>query len=96
MTPVDILQTTVLVVRNVHTQLFFILFIPAGRNILCFQFSGDQHFFDLIPDHDMKMIGEFIGFRPDQGGFHFIYGFVKIFFGNAVEMLPEISCCTVG
>ena len=64
--PVGILQTALCVIGNIYSQICLVQPVPFSRNILHLQRSCNQLLFNLIADHNVKGICQFICFRTDK------------------------------
>ena len=72
--PVNVLQTTLGVVGDLESKEFQEKLIPCGGQVADFEISGDEAGFELEPKKDMKVVGNFIGFDPDEGALHGVGG----------------------
>lgn len=90
MAPVHVLQAALFVARHGYAHQFQVLFVPVLRDVVYVHGAPDEQFFQFISYHDMKMVGKFICFGADQGGFYLIYAFIKLFRGNLAQLFGEI------
>ena len=87
--PVAVLQGAALVIRHIHAKHFLIQPVPFARDVRHLQVTGNHSLFQLIADHDMQGIGQFIRFCPDQGGFGQVDGGVQRVFRDVLHLGGE-------
>jgi hypothetical protein len=71
---VNVLQTTLGVVGDLESKELQEKLIPCGRQVADFEISGDEASFELEPKKDMKVVGDFVGFDPDEGALYGVGG----------------------
>ena len=89
MAPMDVLETASFVIRNGDAEPGLIILVPPPGDITYGKASVQQPFFQLIADHDMKMVGDLVGFRTDQGWLDLIDAVVKCFQRDAAELFGK-------
>ena len=66
--PVAVLEAAVLVVGDIHAQIFLVHAVPLGGNVRHRQGAVDEALLDLVADHHVDAIREFVALSSDQGG----------------------------
>jgi hypothetical protein len=72
--PVDVLEATARIVRNFDAEQFFKKLVPCGGEIADSEISIKELRFQFKAQEDVEIVGDFIGFDPDEGAFYGIGG----------------------
>ncbi len=83
--PVDVLETTLRIIRHLQSESFLELLIPYPGQVPGFNFSFDQAVFDLEPQDDVQVVGEFIRLDADEARFGPIHKPRTVLGGMALE-----------
>ena len=79
--PVNILHTTVAVIPDgIDAQIFLHLAVPQGRNIVNFNVTFHQCFFDFITQNHVSRIAQFISVNADETRLNALVEFHKVAF----------------
>ncbi len=65
-TPVDVLETALAVGVGPHAQIVVVLLVPHAGHVLDGEVASDQVTLDLEAGDDVHVVGEFVGFHPDE------------------------------
>ena len=87
--PVDILQHALRVIGGNHTQVGLHLRVPGFGQVGHLEVLGEQSDFQLEAQDDVEVVGDLIGFHPDEGGFHPVERPVEGFGGDVAQVLGE-------
>ncbi len=71
--PVNILKHSVSIVGRTYSQVLFVSSVPSFREIGDGQAIFEKLLLELKTDHDVKVVGHFVGFDPYQTRFDAVY-----------------------
>ena len=66
--PMDILEATTGGIGRLDSKVIVIALVPGLGKILHIEGALDELAFEVEPDEDMEVVGDFIGFDPDETG----------------------------
>ena len=87
--PMGILKRSLPIAGNINAQIFLVKPLPFGRNILGGKASVDELLLNIIANHDMQALGQFIRFGSDERRLCPVDGKIEIMSGNFFELLRE-------
>ena len=73
----DILKAADAVGLGDDAEIVAVFLIPSFRHVLDGQSSLEDVGFDLKADHNVKVVGQFVGFHADETRFDFVNGSVE-------------------
>ena len=87
--PVNVLQHALGVIRRGDAQVVFHPGVPDFRQVRHLDGAFHQADLDLQAEHDVQVVGGFIGFHPDQAGLHLVDAAVEVLQAEVCHVFRE-------
>ena len=87
--PVDILKTTLSIIRRKNAERVAIRLVPRGWNVLHNQIAAEAGPFDLEPNDDVQVVRQFVGLNANQRRADRVDRPMKLIQRNASQCIRE-------